>query len=96
MNIRAVVAFCSVRIYDHGKFAGPSGGAGTSLFGPQFMAKLAMNPETRPYLEQPDFKQMLAMVGQNPQMMTSFMQVCIVCDSAAAHVLLGQHCKDVD
>ena len=46
------------------------------LFGPQFLAKLAMNPETRPFLEQPDFKQMLASCGKNPELMSSYLQAC--------------------
>ena len=44
------------------------------LFGPQFMAKLAMDPTTRGYLQQPDFMQMLRLMQQNPSMMSSFMQ----------------------
>lgn len=48
----------------------PKGGG---LFGPEFMAKLAMDPTTRGYLQQPDFMQMLRLMQQNPQMMSSFM-----------------------
>ena len=47
---------------------------GDGLFGPQFMAKLAMDPTTQGYLQQPDFMQMLRLMQQNPQMMSSFMQ----------------------
>ena len=50
------------------------GPKGDGLFGPQFMAKLAMDPTTRGYLSQPDFMQMLQMLQKNPSMMSGFMQ----------------------
>lgn len=36
------------------------------MFGPDFIAKLAMNPETRGYLEQPDFQKIIQDLGSNP------------------------------
>lgn len=55
------------------EFAGgskPSAPGSKGLFGPDFIAKLAMNPETRGYLEQPDFQKILQDLGSNPQNMT--------------------------
>ena len=52
---------------------GPEPAKGDGLFGPQFMAKLAMDPTTRGYLQQPDFMQMLRMMQQNPSLMSNFM-----------------------
>lgn len=46
----------------------PPGGGG--LFGADFMGRLALNPETRGYMEQPDFLAMLQSVGRNPQQMS--------------------------
>ncbi len=49
--------------------APPPPGAG-GLFGADFMGRLALNPETRGYMEQPDFLAMLQAVGRNPQQMS--------------------------
>ena len=43
-----------------------SGNKGNGLFGPQFLAKLAMDPSTRGYLSQPDFMQMLQNAAEEP------------------------------
>ena len=47
----------------------PAGGAGGlgGLFGPDFMAKLATNPQTRSYLADPSFMQLLQSIQSNPQ-----------------------------
>ena len=50
----------------------PKGGQG-GMFGPEFMAKLHMNPQTRPLLSQPDFMVMLHEMGSNPQNMTKYL-----------------------
>jgi hypothetical protein len=42
------------------------------MFGPQFIAKLAMNPETRPYLEDQSFRTMLDTVAANPSMLSVY------------------------
>ena len=39
--------------------AGSSGGGFGGMFGPEFMGKLAIDPVTRGYLQQPDFKAMI-------------------------------------
>ena len=46
----------------------------SSLFTPENMMKLQNHPKIREYMAQPDFMQMLSMMGQNPQMMQMFMQ----------------------
>lgn len=43
------------------------------MFGPEFMAKLHMNPQTRPLLSQPDFMAMLQDMGNNPSNMTKYL-----------------------
>ena len=43
------------------------------MFGPDFVSKLAMNPETRPLLSQPDFMMMLRDMGSNPQNMSKYL-----------------------
>ena len=40
------------------------------LFGPEFMGRLALNPQTRALLQQPDFVQMLQDCNRNPQNMS--------------------------
>lgn len=44
-----------------------------SPFGPGLIPKLAADPRTRPFLSQPDFMSMLAMVQQNPSNMSAFL-----------------------
>ena len=43
------------------------------MFGPEFMAKLHMNPQTRSLLSQPDFVAMLKDMGSNPSNMTKYL-----------------------
>ena len=43
------------------------------MFGPEFMAKLHMNPQTRPLLSQPDFMAMLQDMGNNPANMSKYL-----------------------
>ena len=43
------------------------------MFGPEFMAKLHMNPQTRPLLSQPDFMTMLQDMGNNPANMSKYL-----------------------
>lgn len=50
----------------------PNGAGG--LFGPDFIAKLHMNPQTRHLLSQPDFMAMLKDLGNNPSNMSSYLQ----------------------
>ena len=47
---------------------------GGGLFGASFISKLALNPETREYLNQPDFMAMLDACRANPQVMMTYMQ----------------------
>ena len=51
----------------------PQRGAPGNMFGPEFMAKLHMNPQTRPLLSQPDFMAMLQDMGSNPSNMTKYL-----------------------
>lgn len=51
----------------------PQRGAPGSMFGPEFMAKLHMNPQTRPLLSQPDFMAMLQDMGSNPSNMSKYL-----------------------
>ena len=51
----------------------PQPGAPGNLFGPEFMAKLHMNPQTRPLLSQPDFLAMLKDMGSNPANMSKYL-----------------------
>ena len=53
--------------------AAGTSGDGPSLFGGDFTARLAMNPQTRPFLSQPDFLAMLRDMSTNPQSMTKYM-----------------------
>ena len=53
----------------------PAGGRGGGpppggLFGPDFMGRLALDPQTRPLLGQPDFVAMLQDLGRNPNAMS--------------------------
>lgn len=58
-----------------GPAARAAGPAGSSPFGgPDFLAKLAMNPETREYLSDPSFMQMMASIQTNPQNMGLYLQ----------------------
>lgn len=41
------------------------------MFGPQFMTKLMLNPETKPFLEQPDFLAILRQVAADPAKLTA-------------------------
>ena len=40
------------------------------LFGPDFLGKLALNPQTRHLMQQPDFLAMLQDLGRNPNNMS--------------------------
>ena len=51
----------------------PQRGAPGNMFGPEFMAKLHMNPQTRPLLSQPDFMAMLQDMGKNPANMSKYL-----------------------
>lgn len=51
----------------------PQRGAPGNMFGPEFMAKLHMNPQTRPLLSQPDFMAMLQDMGNNPANMSKYL-----------------------
>lgn len=51
----------------------PQRGAQGGMFGPEFMAKLHMNPQTRPLLSQPDFMAMLHDMGSNPANMSKYL-----------------------
>ena len=51
----------------------PQRGAPGGMFGPEFMAKLHMNPQTRPLLSQPDFIAMLKDMGSNPANMSKYL-----------------------
>eukprot|EP00892_Ulva_mutabilis_P000963 jgi/Ulvmu1/10868/UM007_0042.1 len=50
--------------------AGPPTGA-NSMFGPQFMTKLMMNPETRGFLDQPDFLAIIRQCAADPSKLTA-------------------------
>mmetsp|Transcript_7514 Transcript_7514/g.22217 ORF Transcript_7514/g.22217 Transcript_7514/m.22217 type:complete len:589 (+) Transcript_7514:146-1912(+) len=53
---------------------GNGGGAGLGgMFGPQFMAKLAMDSRTRGFLAQPDFQAMLRDLSSNPNSLSKYM-----------------------
>jgi hypothetical protein len=47
----------------------PGPGGPGSLFGPEFLGRLATNPQTRHLLQEPDFLQMLQDLGRNPSNM---------------------------
>ena len=51
-----------------GPFGGPPGGGaqGGGMFGPEGLAKLMTNPKTAAHMQDPQFKMMLQMCGQNP------------------------------
>jgi len=49
----------------------PPAPAGGGMFGPEFMGRLALNPETRGYMAQPDFMAMLQALGRDPSQMTA-------------------------
>ena len=46
---------------------------GKGLFGPDFLSKLALNPETRAMLAQPDFLQIIQSLGNNPSLLSNYM-----------------------
>lgn len=56
---------------EHSRGAGGGGLGG--MFGPEFMAKLAMNPKTRAYLGQPDFQAMMKDLSVNPGSLSKHM-----------------------
>lgn len=58
---------------DSKRAAAGTGGGGPALFGPDFTARLAMNPKTRAFLSQPDFLAMLRDMSANPQNLTKYM-----------------------
>lgn len=47
--------------------------AGGGMFGADFMTRLAMHPETRPFLSQPDFMAIIAELQTSPQAMGKHM-----------------------
>ncbi len=51
----------------------PQRGAPGNMFGPEFMAKLHMNPQTKPLLSQPDFLAMMRDMGNNPSNMSKYL-----------------------
>lgn len=52
---------------------------GGGMFGPDFLSRLAMHPETRPYLSQPDFMGMISDLQQNPQVLPCTCGVPVFC-----------------
>ena len=50
--------------------------AAGGLFGPEFMGRLALDPQTRPLLDQPDFVAMLQDLGRNPNAMSKCAPPC--------------------
>ena len=65
--------------------AGPPGMGG--LFGPDFLGKLALNPQTRHLMQQPDFLAMLQDLGRNP----SNMSKCAACHVACTLIKFEVH-----
>uniref|UniRef100_A0A7R9XLY5 STI1 domain-containing protein n=1 Tax=Polyblepharides amylifera TaxID=1486889 RepID=A0A7R9XLY5_9CHLO len=53
---------------------GPLGGLGNMFSGADIWAKLAANPNTRAYLQQPDFVQMINNVQANPGLVSNYLQ----------------------
>mmetsp|Transcript_2543 Transcript_2543/g.4011 ORF Transcript_2543/g.4011 Transcript_2543/m.4011 type:complete len:583 (+) Transcript_2543:130-1878(+) len=53
-----------------GGFPGAPGGG---LFGPEMMARLAMNPKTRPYLNDEDFMKKIKMIQSDPNALTTML-----------------------
>jgi hypothetical protein len=53
----------------------PMGALGGIFSSPDVWAKLSMNPQTRGYLQQPDFVAMLQAVQANPSSLGQYMQV---------------------
>jgi len=49
----------------------PPAPAGGGRVGPEFIGRLALNPETRGYMAQPDFMAMLQALGRDPSQMTA-------------------------
>ena len=56
---------------------GPPGMGG--LFGPDFLGKLALNPQTRHLMQQPDFLAMLQDLGRNPNNMSKCVTIIYRC-----------------
>lgn len=56
--------------------SGDDGGAGIGgmFSSPDFLAKLAMNPETRDLVSKPDFMMKLNMIQRNPSSLGQFLQ----------------------
>lgn len=57
--------------------AGPGGPPGGGLFGPEFLGRLAMSPQTRDLLQEPDFVHMLQDLGRNPSNMSKCALLCL-------------------
>jgi len=55
--------------------ANPMGALGGIFSSPDVWAKIGMNPQTRGYLQQPDFVAMLQAVQANPSSLGQYMQV---------------------
>lgn len=53
----------------------PMGALGGIFSSPDVWAKISMNPQTRGYLQQPDFVAMLQAVQANPSSLGQYMQV---------------------
>ncbi|KAG7346191.1 peptidase C14 caspase catalytic subunit-like protein [Nitzschia inconspicua] len=51
----------------------PMGGGLAGLFSPQMVAQMAMDPKTRPYLQDPDIMAKIKMVQQNPSMVQTIL-----------------------
>jgi hypothetical protein len=49
-----------------GASGGPAGGLGGLFSQPEVLSRLATNPQTRAFLQQPDFMQMLQDINRNP------------------------------
>ena len=56
-----------------GGAAGGGGGLG-GLFSPQMMAQMALNPKTRPYLNDPDVMGKIKLIQDNPQLAPTMLQ----------------------
>eukprot|EP01133_Synstelium_polycarpum_P015856 gene15856-18842_t len=69
---------------EEAKNPAPKGG---SMFGPEAMVKLAMDPRTRDFVNQPDFMFMLQDMQKNPSNMTKYFADKRI--SAALSVILG-------
>lgn len=44
------------------------------LFGPDAFARLALDPRTRAFMDQPDFRAMMASMQSNPQLINMYLK----------------------